>query len=187
MSGLDPVAGAAPSRGDLFGAFFKIGILGFGGVAAFARHVLVVERGFLSEREFAEAFGIASTLPGANTVNMAAMLGDRWRGPTGALAALAGLLGAPLAILVALLGLYARFSGEPDVQAAFAGAAAAAAGLVAGTSLKLLRGLRPDLGRTLVFVGVCLASALLRAPMLLILALAIPASLLLVLGRRRRA
>lgn len=175
----------APTRVALFAAFLEIGMLGFGGVAPLARHVIVDQRHWLDERGFAEAFGLASTLPGANTVNLAVMLGDRWRGLGGSLAALAGLLGAPLAILAAAATLYARFGGDPDVRAALVGAAAAAAGLVGGTALRLLRGLDPDFVAILVAGGVCLASALARLPMPTILALAIPLSLGAAFLRRR--
>ena len=175
-----------PSRAALFAAFFKVGVLGFGGVAPLARHVLVDERGWLDERGFAESFGVASTLPGANTVNLAVMLGDRWRGLGGSLAALAGLLGAPLAILAAAATLYARFGDDPNVQAALGGAAAAAAGLVGGTALRLLRGLDPDLLAVLVATAVCLASAFARLPMLAILAVAVALSLAAAFLRRRR-
>ncbi len=177
---------APPGLSALFAAFFKIGVLGFGGVAAFARHVLVDERRFLTAREFAELFGIATTLPGANTVNMSIMLGDRCRGIPGALAAVTGLLGAPLAILVAVATLYARFGDLGPVRAGVAGAAAAAAGLVLGTSLKLLRDLGFDVATLSTAAAICLASAILKLPMLLILLIAIPGSLALGAMRDRR-
>ena len=168
---------APPTRRALFAAFFKIGALGFGGVAAVARHVIVVERKMLDERGFAEMFGLASTLPGANTVNLATMLGDKSGGVIGAAAAVIGLLSAPLTILVGAALLYDRFSAYPDVRAGLAGAAMAAAGLVAGTSLKILRGLEPDVAAVLMAAGVCLASALLKFPLLLILGISLPLSI----------
>lgn len=166
--------------------FLKIGVLGFGGVAAWARHVLVVERRFLDERDFAESFALASTLPGANTVNLATMLGDRFRGPTGALVAVLGLMGLPLVILVVVATLYSRFGGLPDVKAGLFGAAAAAAGIVLGTSLKILRDLDPDLIAVLTAASVCCAAAA-KVPMLIILAVAIPVSIAAKVARKRHA
>lgn len=175
-----------PTRSALFMAFLKIGVLGFGGVAAWARHVLVVERRFLTERDFAESFGLASTLPGANTVNLATMLGDRFRGASGAAAAVGGLMGLPLVILIVIATFYARFGNLPDVKAGLFGAAAAAAGVVLGTSLKILRDLDPDLIAVLAAAAVCLAAAA-KVPMLVILAIAIPLSIAAKVARKKRA
>ena len=186
MSLPEPPDVARPTRLALFTAFLKIGVLGFGGVAAWARHVLVVERRFLDERDFAESFGLASTLPGANTVNLATMLGDRFCGASGAVSAVFGLMGAPLAILAAVASLYSRFGDLPDVKAALFGAAAAAAGVVLGTSLKILRDLEPDLIAVLAAAAVCLAAAA-KAPMLAILAVAIPLSVAAKVVRKRPA
>ncbi len=183
----EPEEELGPTVWSLFTGFFRIGVLGFGGVAAFARHVLVVERGWLGERDFAEMFGVSSTLPGANTVNLATMLGDRHRGLAGAVAAVLGLLGAPLLILVGFATLYTHFASVPQVKAGLSGAAAAAAGLVLGTSLKILKGLQPDAVTWFTAASVCLAAAFLQLPMGLILAVAIPASLATALVRRRRA
>lgn len=181
-AGTDPPV----TRLALFTTFLKIGVLGFGGVAALARHVLVAERRWLSEREFGELFGIAGALPGANIVNMATMMGDRAAGTTGVLAALSGLVGVPLLILLGIIYLYTRFSGVPDVQAGLGGAAAATAGLVLGTALKLLRGLEPDLAMLLAFGCVFAASAIFQLPVLLVLVIAIPGCLLLAVWRKRR-
>ncbi len=176
-----------PNRLALFTAFLKIGILGFGGVAALARHVLVVERLYLDDRGFAEAFGIAATLPGANTVNLATMLGFRWRGWTGSAAALGGLLGMPLVALIIIADLYARFSYLSDVRAALAAAAATASGLIVGTALKLLKGLDPNVVNVATAAGVFLAAAFLGVPMLFNLCVAIPLSILVTTARERRS
>ena len=80
-------------------------------------------------------------------------------------------------ILVVVASAYSRFSGVPDVKAALSGAAAGAAGLVVGTSLKILQGLEPDAVTIATAAAVCLAAFWLRLPMILILAIAIPASL----------
>ncbi len=182
-------AGRPPGLAVLFTAFLKIGALGFGGVAPLARHVLVVERRLLEEQAYAELFGFASTLPGANTVNLATLLGDRYAGGRGAAVAVGGLMGAPLLILLAFASLLQRFGEQPDVRAGLAGAAAAAAGLVGGTALRLLASLGSDVAVIVPAAAVCLAAAVLRLPLPLILAAAIPASIALqtVRTRRRRA
>jgi chromate transporter len=127
-----------PSLAGMASAFFRIGLTGVGGVGPVARHVIVIERRWMDDRAYAELIGLCQVLPGANTINAAVMLGDRHHGLRGAATCLFALMAAPLAILVGLLGLYQVFAAERDVQVALVGAAAGAAGLIAGTAGKLL-------------------------------------------------
>src|SRR4029077_8471885 len=94
---------------QLFVAFFKIGIQGFGGVLPWARRVLVEERGWFTEEEFLDAWGLAQALPGGNIINLSIGCGLRCAGPLGALAGFCGLTLAPFAIMVALGILYTRY------------------------------------------------------------------------------
>jgi len=135
---------AAPTPQALFLGFLKIGLMGFGGVAAIARHVIVTERGWIDDEEYGRLLGLCQALPGANTVNAAVMLGDRYRGPTGALVSVVGLMAAPLTVLVAAATVYDRFASYPLVRLALSGAAVSAAGLVLGTAAKLLVRARPS-------------------------------------------
>ena len=132
------------TRLDLFTGYLKIGLLGFGGVAPWSRKVTVEERRWLSDEDYAAVLGFGQDLPGANAVNAAVIIGDRFHGVTGSLIAVAALLAAPLAILVALASLYDRFAADPDVRAALSGIAAGAAGLVIGTGIKMAVKLKPD-------------------------------------------
>jgi chromate transporter len=124
---------------DLFFAFLKIGLLGFGGVAPMAHHVIVEDRAWFSEEEYAALFGVSQVLPGGNIINAAAMIGDRFRGGIGAIVATAGLMLMPLAILMTLATLYDHFSQLPAVHAAIGGSASAAAGLIIGMAVKMMR------------------------------------------------
>ena len=127
-----------PTLGAMAAAFFRIGLTGFGGVGPIARHVIVVERGWMDDRAYAGLIGVCQALPGANTVNAAVMLGDRHHGLRGAAVCLLALMLAPLGVLVALLGAYEAFAAAPVLQIVLAGAAASASGLIAGTAAKLL-------------------------------------------------
>ncbi|QXX73918.1 chromate transporter [Methylovirgula sp. HY1] len=175
------------TRSALFLAFLKIGLCGFGGVATWTRRVIVEERTWLSEQDYAELLGVASILPGGNTVNISVLLGDRYRGISGSLCALAGLLFMPVVILVAIAALYDRFAVQTDVRNAVAGAAAATAGLVIGTGLKMMRNLRPD-GLALVSGGaIFLAVGLLHVSLALALLVAVAVGMVFraVIERRR--
>ena len=102
------------TRLDLFTGYLKIGLLGFGGVAPWSRKVIVEERGWLSDEDYAAVLGFGQVLPGANTVNAAMIIGDRFKGVTGSPIAVSALLAAPLAVLVALASLYNRFTAVLD-------------------------------------------------------------------------
>lgn len=167
------------SCGGLFLAFLKIGLCGFGGVATWARRVIVEERAWLNEQDYAELLGIASILPGANTVNIAVLLGDRYCGISGSLCALSGLLLMPIAILFAIAALYERFSVEADVKHAVAGAAAATAGLVIGTGLKMMRNLKPDLLALVSGAAIFVVVGLFQASLTISLLVAVMVTLIL--------
>jgi chromate transporter len=127
---------------QLFFGFLKIGLQGFGGLAPVAHHVIVEDRAWLTEQEYASLLGIGQILPGGNIINLAVIMGDRFQGIRGSLTALAGLMAMPLVILIALALLYERFAGLAVVRSAIGGSAAVAAGLVIGTAAKIIRKLR---------------------------------------------
>ena len=71
-------------------------------------------------------------------VNLALMIGGRYFGLAGAMAALAGMLAVPL-VIVLLLGMgYAHFADHPGLSGALRGMAAVAAGLIAATGVKMI-------------------------------------------------
>jgi chromate transporter len=180
-------AAAAPSLPDLFTGFLKIGLMGFGGVGPIARHIIVAERGWLDDRAYAELMGICQALPGANTVNAAVVLGDRFRGLPGALACVFALMAMPLLSLVALANVYDAFSAHPLTQAALTGAAASAAGLILGTALRLMSRAGLAYWAWGVAAAAFLAVGVLRLPMLPSLLVLVPLSLVVATLTARRA
>jgi chromate transporter len=65
------------------------------------------------------------------------MVGDRWFGWRGSLAALGGLMGAPMLIVLIAAMLYGQVADEPLVRRALAGMGAVAGGMILGTAGKL--------------------------------------------------
>jgi len=169
---------APPTLRDLFLSFLKIGLMGFGGVAAVARHVIVVERAWLDDAEYGRLIGLCQALPGANTINAAVMLGDRYRGPAGAVACVVGIMAAPLAILVMAATAYDRVAGDPLARLALTGAAVSAAGLVLGTAAKLLVRAKPSPAAWACAAAALIAVAALRVPLPWTLACLAPLSLI---------
>lgn len=175
-----------PSCREMFLVFLQIGCGAFGGAQAWARHVIVERRQWLSEREYAEMLGLAQVLPGPNIGNLAVMLGRRWHGLAGAAAGLSGFFGLPLVIMAALASLYAGLGDVPAVRAAMQGVAAAAAGIVLGGGLRMAVRLRPPPEAIAIALLVALASAGLRAPLWLVALLSVPAGVAASLWRAKR-
>jgi chromate transporter len=174
------------SRIELFVGFAKIGLLGFGGVAPWARHVIVGEKRWLSEREYASILGVGQVLPGPNTVNSAIIIGDHFQGTVGALLAVFGLLCTPITVLIGIALIYDRIAGLPNVGAAIAAGAAAAAGLIIGTALKMARRLKPNIAALAIGLAAFASVSLLHIPMMLAIAVLGPVSIALVWWERRR-
>jgi chromate transporter len=157
------------SLAALFVGFMEIALSGFGGVLAWAHRSLVEKRGWLSEHEFAEVLGLCQAVPGGNIVNLSIVVGTRFRGLPGALAALLGLFSVPFVLVLGLAALYAAGGEVPALRAALRGIAAAAAGLVVATGLKMVWAYR-DRPWALALAGLALgAVGLLRWPLLPVL------------------
>ena len=158
---------------DLFVSFTLLALQGFGGVLAVVQREVVEKKRWMTREEFVEEWAVAQIMPGPNVVNLSLMIGARYFGFKGAMAALAGMLTAPLVIVLLLALVYAQFAGHPGVQGALRGMGAVAAGLIAATGLKLFGALQKNvLGLTLcITLGVLcfIAIALLRLPLVYVL------------------
>ncbi len=152
-----PTAAAAnqpvPGLAEIFTAFFTLSISGFGGVLPWARTVLVERRRWIAPEEFTDLLALGSFLPGPNIVNVSVMVGARFHGPAGSAAALAGLLGAPIAIVLAASALYTRYREQFALDGMIDAVGAAAAGLFVAMALKLARPLLQQPAARAVFAG----------------------------------
>ena len=126
-----------PSRRALFLAFLQIGVSAFGGALPWGRRILVEDRQWLDEREFAEIVTVCQAIPGPNMVNMAVFVGTRYHGIFGALIAFIGIVGVPLAILLLLNSVYQAFAHVPQVQSGMHGMAAVATAYMLYMSIKM--------------------------------------------------
>jgi chromate transporter len=157
LSGGEAPPLASPrSSGELFRAFTVLALQGFGGVLPVAQRELVEKRRWLTREQFVELLSIGQVLPGPNIVNLSLMVGDRFFGWRGALAAVGGMLAAPLAVVMALALLYARFAHVPQVAGAMHGMAAVAAGLIFAMGVKLA----PTMKTSPLPPALCAAAAL---------------------------
>jgi chromate transporter len=119
--------------------FLQIALSSFGGgLSAWTQRIVVERRRWLDNQQFLTAVTISRLFPGPNQVNMAIYVGQHFQGLPGALAALAGLLGVPLAILLALGWAYFHYHTVPALRATLGGVVAAAAGMALSMGFKLI-------------------------------------------------
>jgi chromate transporter len=125
--------------GALYGAFLKASLCGFGGgLLVWTRRVVVEERRWLTDTEFADTLSFCQFLPGANFANLSVCVGSRFRGAAGAVAAFSGLTLLPLGLALCLGVGYLHIAHVAIVQRVLAGVAAAAAGMVIATGIRML-------------------------------------------------
>lgn len=163
------------SPAALFRVFNGLALQGFGGVLPVAQRVLVEQQRWMTPAQFLETLSVSQVLPGPNVVNLSLIVGDRFFGWRGALAALAGMLAAPLVIVLTLAALYAGLADVPAVSGALRGMGAVSAGLVLAAGFKLMPALRRNpmgIGAAGASVALtALAVGLWRVPMVWALAL----------------
>lgn len=161
---------SSPTASEIFLTFARIGISSFGGVNFWIRRVIIQEKRWITDEEYLEGLAIGQILPGPNVYNLSVMIGYRFAGVRGALAAVTGLVGAPLASLVALGLLYQRYAEVPVLERALTGMTAVAAGLLlantVGIAAALPRRFLPWFFLAVAFVG----TGVLRWPLLYVMA-----------------
>lgn len=168
-----------PTTREMFFAFLRVGISGFGGVMPFAHRMLVERERWLDEKEFVDVLSLCQFLPGPNIVNVAIVVGRRFNGWRGAIASFTGLIIMPFLLIITLGALY-RLAGQlPQVRGAFAGVACGAAGLVIAMAVRLARPLRTTYWQVGMAMLTFVAIAFFRWPLIWVLLGLIPLSLLL--------
>lgn len=161
---------------DLFWSFTRLALQGFGGVVAIVQRELVEEKQWMTREQFLEDWSVAQILPGANVVNLSLMIGDRYFGMRGALAALAGMLAFPLLVVLGVALAFAGVGDSPYVQGALRGLGAVAAGMIAATGLKLAAALNQNVMGSAVcwtlVIATVVAIAVARVPLFIVLVVA---------------
>src|SRR6185369_4210043 len=178
---------APPGLIELFFAFAKVSLLGFGGVLVFARRAIVEKYRWMTADEFNETYALCHFLPGPNICNLSVVFGARIRGIPGSIAAFSGLVGPPVVIVSALAMIYARYGEIPALQRTLAGVSCVAVGLVIGVAARMMGPLvrRRDPVALGFLIAVFVAIGLLRLPLPPVLLIAIPLSIAVTWAMRR--
>jgi len=166
------------SRYQLFLTFSQITLCGFGGVVFWARRILVERQRWLTEKQFVELFTLGQLIPGPPGLNLTVLVGHRFGGWTGAVAAISGFMLWPSLVVVGMGMFYQHYGTVPEVRRALAGMSIVAAALIFSTFIKMARVLplrwRPWLFVALAFVG----TGVLRWPLFWVLGILAPVALL---------
>lgn len=174
-----------PNCKALFLGFMKLGLMGFGGVLPLAHRMIVEDRKWLSSEKFTDLLGVCQILPGGNIVNMSVAMGYDFQGYKGALSAVLGLMFAPTIIVISLYQLYTQFQSIPAIQHSIEGLAAAAAGLLFATGLKMLK---PIFKNTLTYITIGLTilfMLLIKLPLALTLLILVSINMLILTWQQR--
>jgi chromate transporter len=159
-------APAGPGPGALFLAFAGISLMGFGGVLAWARWMVVEKRGWLTPTEFNEVLSLCQFLPGGNIINFGVVIGSRYCGVLGAIAAVSGLLLGPFFLVIGLASLYVEFNTVPGISDMVTGVSAAAAGLIVALTFKMALAMREEIVPLLFAAAGFVAVGIFRTPLL---------------------
>ncbi len=105
---------------------------------------------------FLEMLTVSQVLPGPNIMILSVMLGDRYFGWRGALAAFLGMITFPATLMLTVFVIYEQYASNPVVSAALAGMAASASGMVIGAAIKLVPNIKSNIiGKTRLDFASC--------------------------------
>lgn len=183
-----PSAKPVVSLPELFWIFFQIGATSFGGgLIAWVHREIVTKRGWMNESEFLTGLALCQVLPGVNIVNLAVHVGQRLRGAIGAAVCTVAVVFAPFFIVIGLVTIYDQIRGLPWLADFLDGVAVAAIGLMVSVTLRSVRGTFHGIAPYAVAIGLIVMVGVLRWPMIPIVLVLTPLSVLCAWLMRNRA
>jgi chromate transporter len=171
----------------IFLAFLRLGCTSFGGgTGGWVYREMVQRRRWLDETAFLGDMALGQSLPGANGVKMAVLVGRRLRGGPGAVAAPFALLIGPFVIILIVGAVYGRIGDHRTLHAVLDGVAAAVVGLTFATGINSISRGAADAVSIAVAAVTVLCVGVLGWPMLPVMLGLAPISIGLALARTRR-
>lgn len=126
----------------LFGLFFKVGIMTFGGGYAMLpmlERELVNKRGYVTMEEIMDYFAVGQCTPGIIAVNTATFIGFKRKGILGGIFSTLGVVTPSVIIITLLASVLKLIAGNEIANSAFAGISVAVCALVIQAILKLMK------------------------------------------------
>jgi len=176
---------AQGTPGEVFSAFFKLGLTSFGGPIAhlgYFRDELVTRRGWLSDHAYADLVALCQFLPGPASSQVGFALGMMRAGWLGALAAFVAFT-LPSALILLVFAMTAANIAGPVGTGALNGLKIVAVAIVAQAVWGMARALCPDRERAAIAVGAVAVLAFLPGAFGMVGAIVLGAIAGLALGR----
>lgn len=159
---------------QLFQAFFRVGILTFGGGYAMLpilRREVVETHPWCTDEELADYYAIGQCTPGVIAINTATFIGYKLAGIPGGIFATASICLPSFIIILIIAAVLQNFAEYPIVINAFAGIRVAVVALVLNAVLKLLKTSVVDKLTFCIFIAVLLLATVFSvSPILFVLA-----------------
>lgn len=172
----------------IYRLFFLVGLFSFGGgLSGWLHREVVSNRGWLTDDEFFSGYSMTNVMPGVNSSNLSVYIGQHLRGAIGAATALLALLTAPFFVVIAVAFAYRYLLQMPGFEAALAGIAAAAIGMLVRLAyLASRRAVIHGIVPALIFLAVFVSIGIMRWPIWYVVLVAAPVSIALTVWTRRR-
>lgn len=126
-----------PTLASLFTSFLKLGAISFGGPAmiAYIRRMAVEKKLWLDDATFRDGVALCQALPGATAMQVAAYVGLRTRGVSGAACAYVGFALPAFLIMMSLSAIYLQAHAMPAAISAFSGLRAIIVAIIASATI----------------------------------------------------
>ena len=177
-----PDASIRPARVplfELFLVFLKLGTLAVGGGSqAYMYRDLVEVKRWIDNKAFVTGLAIAQVLPGANPVNLALYFGQKLHGGLGATAAVFGMVVPAFCIILMAGYAYRQLAHYPATHFILLGAAAVGVAATLAMGIKIAERLDRNWATILIALVTFVAVGVLRLPMVPVICVVVPASIL---------
>jgi chromate transporter len=176
------------SLAALYRTFFWVGLFSFGGGLSSWLHREIVDiRGWMTDDQFFSGYSLTHVLPGVNSSNLAVYIGQHLRGAAGAVVALLALLTGPFFVVIAAALAYRYLLQVPGFQAAVAGIAAAAIGMLVRLGYIAARKATTGMAPALIMAAIFVAIGVLRWPLVPVVLVMAPISIAVAWPRKPKA
>ena len=160
---------------DLYRAFFRIGILTFGGGLAMLpmfRRECVERYHWVTDEELLDLYAISQCTPGIIATNSATYIGYKMRKTRGSIAATLGVVSPSVIIICLIATVLKQFITYPVVQHAFAGIRIAVCAMLLMTAITVARKGIKDIPGVVIFIAAFLVACFTPVPMVLVVVFA---------------